>query len=157
MFRVSHKLVLSLIFLNSESPKKKIKVTSIFNGEPCDYEIKSTINDEITTYEYNTSVEEYINKPFDVNNYTPQYDIEKKWVTDKTLTHFMLDMSTAEQKDDNTDGVNTTPHLLYIQQKNPKSGEIIATQELEIFYDWKLNPNNYERNFNFKEKNFTIS
>lgn len=130
----------TFVFLDTDNPKQKITVTSIYNGIPRGYRI--TASTAVTTSELirTNDIEEYLHSsdimPLRVDN----LEIPPL-VTEKNATHFILDMSSVGENADNVGNAeasaNTAYELYVVQEGNPSN-----FQKLEFFYDYKYNPNN---------------
>ncbi len=152
----------SFVFLDSDNPKQKISVTSLFKGIPVNYGITSTTAITEPALITTNDIEEYLNSspitPFRVDD----LDI-RPFVTQKNASHFILDMSDADEDVDNVGNATTEENRayeLYVVQE----GNTSCFQKLEIFFDYKFNPENYIRIVEIdgiygyiKEENDTLS
>ena len=130
----------SLIFLTSNSPKQKINVTSLYQGERAPYYCSpNPPNTRSTqTIAYSNDVEEYLNSS---NHLIELYKNDNlnvlQLVSEKNASHFILNMEGKESNDENIG--EQVGYKLYVIN----SADTSCYQELEFFYDYIRDPNNF--------------
>lgn len=129
----------TLLFLDSNNPKQKVNVTSLYKGMVSDYEIQITkplINNEQTNKSQdNLPIEEYLNGHSVIPYNNNGLDIESL-VGERNASHFILDMSSCEEDDEN---IGDVAYELYVVNKKDKT----KFSKLEFFYDNIFNPENF--------------
>ena len=129
----------NFLFLDSNNPKQKVNVISLFKGAATEYEIQTTnpLN-KSNTYnllQNNLNTEEYLNSTSITPYYNENLDLISL-VKDYNASHFVLDMSSCKENDEN---IGEVAYELYVVNKKDKT----KFSKLEFFYDYIFDPENF--------------
>lgn len=133
----------SIVFLNSNNPKQKVNVTSIFKGGAQEYIISNSIPSVTSSITRNTeNIEEYLNTKQTMPVRNDYLDVTLV-AREKHASHFIVDMTDFDNvlNDNygNEDESENRAYELYVIQKDNHS----CFQKLELFYDYIYDITNY--------------